>query len=229
MATSLEDVALIARDLYNQDYPDRSEFFNLNDFKFHCAAKYSSILNSLYQIARKENKAETGFSVVEINPQWLITQEVPELLHDEAKNLYYFATDFPVFSFDFDTFANGLNQIRSYKGPCKPKKISTQELPFYDVIPTTPDCYYYLEGKNRVEFLKKPSTPLTLYYIPEVLSADNSCVMSDAIVGELVIATLQLMFGAKNGNVVKEANDGNTNDNIQQQVNPTLNKIQQLG
>ncbi len=224
---SLEEVAARARDLYNQDYPDRSEFFLLDDFKYHAAAKYSSILNSLYQIARKENKAESGFSSVEINPQWLIQQEVAEITHDEDKNLYYFTADYNVFSFDFDTFANGLNQIRSYNGPCKPKKISTQELPFYDIMPTTPDCYYYLDGKNKVIFLKKPSLPLTLYYIPEVLGSDNNCVMSDSVAGELIIATLQLMFGAKNGNVVKEANDGNTNDTVQQQVNPALNKVQQ--
>jgi hypothetical protein len=227
MAT-LEQVASKARDLYNQDYADRTEFFTLKDFKFHVAARYSAVLNALYQAARKENKIESGFSAVEINPQWLITETVEELTEDPLSHHWYAETKFNIFSFDFDTFANGLNQIRSF-GACKPKKISTQELPFYDIIPTTPDCYYYLEGKKRPTFLKKPSLPLTLYYIPEVNANDENCVMSDSIVPDLIESTLRLMFGAKTGNVVKEANDGNTNDALQQQVNPTLNKIQQQG
>ncbi len=72
----LQEIASRARDLFNQDYADRNEFFDLDDFKFHCAAKYSSLLNSLFQISRKENKIETGYSNVEINAQWLITQKV---------------------------------------------------------------------------------------------------------------------------------------------------------
>ena len=234
----LSEIASRARDLFNQDYADRNEFFDMDDFKFHCAAKYSSILNGLFQIARRENKAETGFSNVEINAQWLIHEKVVAdkpatgesvLLYDDGNKRWYVKTRYNVFSFDFDSFGNGLNGIRPYGNGCNLKKISNQEIRFYDILPTTPDVYYFLEGNNRIDFLKQPTLPLTLYYIPEVLNSNNDCVMSDNIVEEVIMATLQLMFGAKNGNVVKESNDGNKNDTMQQQTNPQLNKVQQLG
>lgn len=218
-------VASKALDLYYQDYADRKEFFDIDDFKFHCAAKYSTLVNAMYQLVRKENKAETGFSNVEISSQWLIAQQVKELQYDEEAIRWYVRTDFNVFSFDWDSFGNGLNGIRPYgNNTCNLKKISNQELRFQDILPVTPDIYYFLDGKNRIDFLKKPSLPLTLYYVPEVLSSDNNCVMSDNVVTEVITATLQLMFGAKNGNVIPEADDGNRNATLQQQTNPALNK-----
>ena len=221
----LQEIASRAQDLYFQDYPDRKAFFNLNAFKFHCAAKYSAMLNAMFQVWRKEGKQETGFSNVEINAQWLVSQKIDQILYDDAEMRYYVETEYPIFSFDFDAFGNGLNGIRPYgNNNCNLKKISNQEIRFYDVIPTTPDIYYYLEGKNRIYFLKKPTLPLTSYYIPQVLGADDNCVMSDNIVVDVIMATLQLMFGAKTGNVIPQADDGNRNATLPQQVNPDLGK-----
>lgn len=210
----------------------------MDDFKFHCAAKYSSILNGLFQIFRDKNKMETGFSNVEMNAQWLIKQctvaENPKgtdsaLQYDIENKRWYTDTRFGIFSFEFDAFGNGFDRISTPGNSCDVKKISTQEIRFDDTIPTTPDIYYHLEGNNRLVFLKKPPLPLTLHYIPQVVGSDNDCVMSDNVVSEVIMATLQLMFGAKAGNVVSEANDGNKNDTIEQEVNPQLKKAQQLG
>lgn len=234
---NLIEIASRASDLYFQDYPDRKAFFDEDDFKYHIAAKYSEMLNTLYQAARKDNKAETGFSSVEISAQWLIQQKVvaesptadqSQLKYDEENLRWYAETNHNIFSFDFDAFGNGLNGIRPYGNSCNLKKISNQEIRFHDIIPTTPDIYYFLEGKNRIDFLKKPTLPLSVYYIPEVLGSDDSCIISDAMVPALITATLQLMFGAKQGNVVSQADDGNKNEVLPQQVNPALNKVQQV-
>ena len=228
MAT-LTEIASKAQDLYFQDYADRKEFFDLKDFKFHCAAKYSEMLNALYQAARKDNKAESGFSSVEIPAQWLITQKIEEdkLFFDAMQKRWYCETTWPIFSFDFDSFGNGLNGIRPYGSSCNLKKISNQEIRFADIIPQTPDIYYFLENKKRIDFLKKPTLPISVYYIPQVLGADDQCVMSDNIVSEVIQATLQLMFGAKQGMpVIKETDDDNRNSVMQQQVNPTVTKAQ---
>lgn len=224
----LIDVATLAQDLYYQDYASRDRFFDIEDFKYHCAAIYSKLLNSLYQVVRRENKAETGSSSVDINPQWLIEQDVDGAIHDETKDLYYVETSHDIFSFDFDAFGNGLNGVRPYGHKCNLKKISTQEVRFMDTIPPTSDIYYHLQGKKKIIFSKNPNTNLTLFYIPAIVGSDNNCVMSDNVVTEVIMATLQLMFGAKNGNVIHEADDGNKNLDKQTQSNPVLNKIQQL-
>lgn len=229
MATLVE-IASRAQDLYYQDYPDRKAFFNIKTFRYHAATKYSALLNAMFQAMRKDNKIETGFSNVEINAQWLITQKVSDdgLKYDEEQKRFYVQADQNVFSFDFDSWGNGLNGVRPYgSNKCNLKKISNQEIRFDDIIPVTSDIYYYLEGKNKVYFLKKPTLPLSLYYIPEVVGANDNCVLSDNIAAEVITETLKLMFGAKTGNVIQEADDGNQNSIIQQQVNPALTKAQQ--
>jgi hypothetical protein len=231
MATLIQ-IAAYAQDQFYQDFPDRKGFFVAKDFKYHCAAKYSEMLNILYQAARKENKQETGFSSVEIPAQWLITEKIEEdkLFFDKQQGRWYCQTTYPIFSFDFDSFGNGLNGIRPYGNSCNLKKISNQEIRFYDVIPQTPDIYYFLENAMRIDFLKKPTFPILVYYIPQVLGSNDQCVMSDNIVSAVIQATLELMFGAKQGMpVVKEADDGNRNAVMPQQVNPNTSKAQQVG
>lgn len=222
MATLIQ-AASAAQDLYFQDYADRKEFFDIDTFKYHFAAKYSAMLNTMFQAIRRENKAESGFSNVEINAQWLYTERIDEAKLDDLQQRFYVETKFNIFSFDFDSWGNGLNGIRPYgNNKCNLKKISNQEIRFQDIIPTTPDIYYFLEGKNKIYFLSKPPVPLSLYYVPEVLGANDNCVLSDNIVEEVISATLQLMFGAKSGNIIKESDDGNRNSVVQQQVNPDL-------
>jgi hypothetical protein len=231
MAT-LKIVASSIQDLYYQNFPDRVDFFTENDFKYHAAAMYSEMLNTLYQAARKENKGEMGFSSVEISAQWLITQKIEKdkLKWDEMQKRWYCLTDFPIFSFDFDAFGNGLNGIRPYGNSCNLKKISNQEIRFADIIPTTPDIYYFVENENRIDFLKKPDLPIAVYYIPKVLGSNDQCLMSDNIVSAVIEGTLQLMFGAKNGMpVIKEADDANRNVTNLNQSNPKVNKLQPQG
>lgn len=228
MAT-LEQIASYAQDQFYQDYPDRKDFFVLKDFKYHCAAKYSEMLNILYQAARKDNKQEIGFSSVEIPAQWLITQKIEgdKLCFDDHQKRWYCETTFPIFSFDFDSFGNGLNGIRPYDNSCNLKKISNQEIRFADVIPQTPDIYYFLENAKRIDFLKKPTLPLSVYYIPQVLGSNDQCVMSDNIVSAVIEVTLQLMFGAKQGMPIRPASDdGNPNVELANQRNPALSKLQ---
>lgn len=219
----LSEVAEKAKDLYYQDYAPRTAFFDLEDFKFQCAARYSTMLNAMFQLVRKENKQETGYNNVDINPQWCISEPVEAIDFDEKKNEYSVKTKFPVFSFDFDAFAAGLYQIRPFDKKCTIKKISTNELPFQGTIPVTGDVYYYLQGSNKIPFLGIPKLPLTLEYIPQINSKDENCVMSDNIVMDIITATLQLMFGAKKGNVIQEIDDGNENPVLETQINPRKN------
>lgn len=219
---SLIEVATRIMDLYYQDYTPNDRFLDIADFKFQVATTYSTMLNSMFQQIRKENKLETSFSNVEINTQWLITQAFKEGQWDDVSNRWYIELEHNVFSFDFDAWGNGLNGIRPYGNSCNLKKISNQEIRFHDIIPQTPDIYYFLERKNRVDFLKKPTFPLTSYYIPEIVGVENDCVMSDNIVPALQKEVLMTMFQAKNGNFIQKLDDQNKNIIPGQQVNPDV-------
>lgn len=228
MAT-LTKVATRLQDLYFQDYPDRKEFIDMSDFKFHCAAVYSNMLDQMYQVFRKSNKQETGFANVELSAQWLYHEVIDKLQQDELSGRYYIETTFPIFGFMYDAFGNGLNGIRPYgNNKCNLKKISNQEIRFEDIIPTTSDIYYYLEGNNRIDFLKKPPMPLSPYYIPLVSAEYEDCVLSDNIVEDVIKEAYKIMLSARNGVVIPEADDGNRNIVQGQQVNPELTKAQKV-
>ena len=136
--------------------------------------------------------------------------------------MWYVKTKYPIFSFDYDSFANGLNGVRPLKGGRQLKKISINEIRFLDQVPITNDVFYWVEGVDKVYITQ--NLDLTLYYIPAVLGADDQCVMADTCVAEVIEKTLTLMFGAKNGNIIQKANDQNKNLILPQQVNPDLGK-----
>ena len=228
MATSLIEVATRAEDLFYQDYAPRDRFFDIGDFMFHAAVIYSSMLNEQFQVLRATNKRDEGWSNIENSSAWLI-EEICEVQYGEEPKKYFIKTKRDIFSFNFDGTGNslqGLCGVNDSKN--RFRKISLNERRFYDVIPATSVVFYYLNNGNEIIFKGniKKGEKIVLQYIPVVDGKDENCLLSDNIVGDVINKTLTLMFGAKNGNIIQESNDGNKNLQLPQQTNPSLNKVQ---
>lgn len=226
MPVSLKTLASRAQDLYFQDAVMRDSFFDVKDFMFHAAAYYSTTLNSLYKIERQQNKVMDGFTNTEISAAWMIKEKIVPVKNEDE--LFILKPEFSIFSFDFDSFANGIQNIRqtkNKKGACKCDviKISNNESSFLGLAPTTSICYYYLAPNNEI-ILTKFIEEAEISYIPTVVGNDVNCVLSDNIAADVIKNVLTIMFGAKNGNVVQMTNDGNNNPTAQNQANPALNK-----
>lgn len=226
MPLSLTQLAEKAQDQYYQDYAPRDKFFDLDDFKFHAATYYSAALNLLYQAARRENKAQDGFANMEIPAAWLITERLPVQKDEDGR--YFIKPTFDVFSFDYDAFANGLNGLRSTGKGCNGKtfeliKISNNDPRFLQLMPETGIVFYFLAPNNKIT-LTQDIKEGELWYIPRVVDNDSTCVLSDNIAADVIMKTLTMMFGAKNGNLIQQSNDGNKNLNPQTQDNPVLNR-----
>lgn len=226
MPQSLTNVAQAAMDMFYQDFAPRDAFFTLPDFKFHAANYYCQTLNQLYQISRAQNKVQDGFSNINIPAAWLVSEEI-EATKDDKECGYFATPQYNIFSFDFDAFANGLSRviaIKDAKLKTTPNliKISNNEVDFVNQAPVTNDVFYWLAPENKIFFTKK--VKIKVWYVPAVSADDETCVLSDNIVADVIKNTVMIMLQAKNGNIIQEMNDGNKNLTLEGQSNPNATK-----
>lgn len=222
MATLVE-AAQRFMDLYYQNYAPNDKFLDIDDFKFQTAISYSSMLNKLYQTERRANKQTEGWSNIEIPAAWLIEEQI-DIKYDKVYDRYYAELKHPVFSFDFDNAANGLQGVHSI-GPvhCLYRKISLNERRFRQVIPVISANLFYLNSPTILVFWGPKEDKIALtQYVPRVVGEQNDCILSDNIIADLQIQVLDTMFKAKNGNFIQKLDDQNPNVVPQQQVNPVV-------
>lgn len=206
----LIEVATRVMDLYYQNYTPNDKFLDIDDFKFQVAITYSAALNSLYQVERRANKQIEGFSNIEIPAAWLIEENI-KIEYQEEEDRYIAKLSYPVFSFDFDNSANALQGVHSFGNAHKIyRKISLNERRFRQIIPPSSATFFYLNAKKEIVFWDaEDGAKIKVQYVPEVVGAENDCLLSDNVISTLEIQVLDTMFKAKNGNFIQKADDQN--------------------
>lgn len=222
---SLKEIAQRIQDLYEQNYAPDDRFLDIDDFKFHFATLYSTTLETQFQQLRKEGKAETGFANVEIPAGWLV-EEVLDIKFDEDKNKFSSTPSIPVFTFKWDGAANALQGIHSSgKTHIIYRKLSLHERRYRQVLPVITDrVFFYLNSPNEIIYWDaNPKEKVIVQYVPAIVGLNNDCLISDSIANE-IIATLEMMFKAKNGNFIQKVDNQNQNIIPEQQADPNLPK-----
>lgn len=207
-------------DLYEQNYAPNDRFLDINDFKFHIATIYTTMLDKQFQVERKAGKAESGFANVEITAQWMIEDPLT-IEYNEAEEKYFAKTKQPVLGFRWDAVAGSLQGIRSQGNPkTLYRKVSLHEREFFAQLPTVADrVFFYLNQQQEIVFKKATvGAKIKAQYIPAVVGQQNDCLLADSIADEIV-ATLELMFKSKSGNFIDKLDDQNPN-NPTPQINP---------
>lgn len=220
---SLLEIAQRLEDLYFQNYAPDDRFLEIDDFKFHFATLYSTTLENQFQQIRKEGKAETGFANVEIPAGWLVEEEL-DIKFDENKNRFFSTTPSPIFTFKWDGAASALQGIHSTgKKHIIYRKLSLHERRFRQVIPVITDrVFFYVNNPTEIIYWDaNPKEKVIVQYVPAIVGLDNDCLISDSIANE-IIATLDMMFKAKNGNFIQKADNQNPNVIPEQQIDPSL-------
>jgi|GEM_PF-5715203 len=220
----LIDVASHIQDLYKQNYGANDDFFEEEDFKFWVAVAYSSMLNKAYQIVRSQNKQMDGFSNIEIPAGWLIPEEITLSKNKLRPGEYFAKLKHPVFSFDWDGAANGLQGIHSIgTHHCIYRKISLNERRFKQVIPPISATLFYLNSPEEIVFWGgKEGARAIIQYVPKVVGEQNDCLLSDNIIDDLSKEVLNMMLSAKNGNFIQKLDNQNPNIVPGQQIDPTV-------
>ena len=223
-------VAQRVMDLYYQNYTPNDAFLDIDDFKFHVATTYSTMLNALYQQEKKFNKQMDGFSNIEIPAAWMIIERLP-IEYDAECDEFFVKLKWPVFSFDFDSTANALQGVHSVgKKHQLYRKIGLLERRFRQVIPPVGVILFFLNEPTVIKMWDPPPGQLPVagaqvevQYVPTVVGMENNCRLSDNIIAPLTEQVLSLLFKAKNGNFIQKADDQNPNTPVPQ-VDPALGK-----
>lgn len=223
---TLLEISSRIQDLYYQDYAPGDKFIDIDDFKFHVAAKYSEMINAIYKQVRSENKQMEGFSNIEIPAAWLIS-EMLKIEYDEKRERHFSKTKFPVFSFDFDGSANALQGIHSIGPPHKVyRKIMLNERRFKKILPTTGKILFYLNAPQEIIYWEgaKEGDEVESQYVPAIIGLDNDCRLSDNIASEITKEVLNLMISARSGTIIQKVDDQNRNLTPVNQTDPNLVK-----
>jgi hypothetical protein len=213
----------MAMDMFYQGYAPRDAFFDQDDFLRHFATVYSDMLNDMMQKMRRDNKQIEGFANIENSAHWLVREKLtPKKNNDDC---WVTKPSSDIFSFMFDSFGYGLDQIQAVGNcgngtKCRVVRIAPYEAVNLDLAPITSLVYAWLTPENEIHLTK--GVDIEIWYVPAVNVDNGECVISEAIVHRAIKQTLDLFFTARNGTVIDETNDGNRNTPIQQQVNPTL-------
>lgn len=227
MASTLKQIGDMASALFYQNYRADDQFFDLPHFKFLIATKYAEIFNAEYQRNKKENRLLTGYSWVEISPDLLYTETLPLKQDVKNKNQWYVELSQNIFLFNWDAMASGV-QFVNIGGDCgSVVRISKNDVFALCHMPVTDQAMYYVESANKIIFVnyKCQGGNPSISYLPAIDCANDDSVIGDEHVNQIIIEILNLMFGAKNGNIVDMSN--NTNPNTVQQTELSTNALKQ--
>lgn len=204
----------MAMGLFFQDLRPSDAFFDRDHFKFLCVATYNKLINDEFDQAKLRNKMMEGFSYVEVSPDWLL-KEVIKVETDDKKKVKYAIPKSKIFSFGFDNMSSGIQMVAPIgECPCGDLiRISYKDKWQYCRAPITSDTYFY-QAIDRVEFLGLTSCipdEVEMWYISQPASDDDNSEIADKQVMPIITTVLNVMFGAKNGEVIDMTNDANSN------------------
>lgn len=213
---TLRQVGDMAMGLYYQNYKADEEFFDLAHFKFLLAAKYAELINDEFKANKRENKMLTGFSWYEVSPSWLI-EETTKATYDPDRKEYSIELKNNIFDFEFDAMSSGVQFVNMFGYDCGGNvvRITQKDLIGLCLMPRNSQLMYYVKGKNKIVF-KNANCDLSkakfdIQYIPAIDCENDDSEMQSEKVNDMIVEVLNLMFGAKNGNLVDMSNDSNPN------------------
>lgn len=218
MPQTLPIVAQYAEDLYYGNFRSNTDFFQLQDFVFHCGnaitALYQAEFREKYQELRSERKEE----VVGFSTDWLNESDVKITLKDGKT---YADIDFNVMSFPYDKQNSGYQNVFIIKQGkwITAKRSSINEIWQYQFLPNTDDIFFY-PTKGKLNFFNKGILSLSqadvkVFYVPSV---SDDMLVPDGIIETVIVNTVAMMKQIQNGNVIKKSIDGNQNKTLQTEV-----------
>lgn len=214
----LSDIALRAMDMYNQDFPTEESYFGEDHFKYMIAASYSKMLNDEYDKARLLNRQGTGFTFVELSPEWIKRYPL-EFTEDNGRMTAALPEGVTFFSFQFDSMFSGIQGVYTNSGQVDFVKVSLNDLWQLRILPVSDKVFYFPEERKIIfPNLKEKLKGVFIGLIPNINENDDDFLIPESKELETINMTLQLMVAAKTGTVVQFLDNQNKNFILPQQV-----------
>jgi hypothetical protein len=216
MPQPLPIVSQRSMDLYYQSYKSSSQFFDLDDFIFHCGSTLADIYQNEARLKYAELRQSKSDEVVSFPADWLLEQKIKV----ERKDNETFATlDKPVMGFSYDNQVLGVQEVVSFKPLGTKLERTTQAARWQsDLLPFTNRVFWYAQGE-KVYFFNKGGCNIQevkVFYVPSI---GKDMLVPDGVVKMVIDQTVATMKGLGQGTVVKKDIDGNQNMVTQTEMN----------
>lgn len=213
----IDIVAQTAMDLFYQNFKANSDFFELSDFKLHCAGIVADLYRQDYTRLRAEMRADKIDEVVSFDPSILV--RVPAEVKYDGDDAFAILPE-PIMSFPYDNQSSGLQAVL----PVLPRGLKferTTAVGLYqlDYVPTVPIAWFCVEG-DRVRFANKSNGRLNKVNFLIVPGIGSDMMMVSDGIAEFVISNAAATIKQAGANVVvKQAADQNPNKILQTEAN----------
>lgn len=221
MATKLNIVAQFAQDAFLQSYRVTTDFFDLDDFIFHCAAAAAAFYQQLYEkeYARMRQDGQKD-EVVAFSNDFLSTQVVP-VGNKDGRLVAKLTED--VFSFAYDQSNVGVQNVFCVD-PAPSYELERSDIDEFwqlEYLPITNKIFWALDG-SEIELKKRGNCnvkKIKVWYVPQINSDNPETLLPDGLVKPVIDATVTTMMELGKGKVVKKTLDQNENKLVQTEAN----------
>lgn len=224
MIITLKHVVQIAKDLYYQDFAPKDAYFDDMQFSFLFTTAFNDKINNQYKEQKLINKANSGFSYVEISPSWLISDTLT-VTADKDNNEYVAKFNCRLFQFPWDAVSSSIQYVGNKKNDRgKFNRISIDDVWVHksNHVPNTDVVFYYVSGKELrlINYSKSGGDEISIRYVPAIEFDDLDTPVPEEMVKELVPDILNLMFASRKGESIDKTPDGNPNTSQVSELNP---------
>lgn len=205
-------------DLYYQEIKSEEDFFDIGHFIRQVDYAYGEVLKAEYDRLRKEMREDlqSKLDYVTFESDWQ-THERLELQREEESGLFYVTPSKGVFSFPYgDSMMGYQNLLPIQRGTCTLVRSSLQRLSLMeDFLPSDSGIVYWWPAKDKVYLTADCCKVVNLWYIPTI-GAD--ALLMPGVAGAITRYVLDIMFKAREGVVVDETNNQNSNKTMASEI-----------
>lgn len=208
-------------DEFYQNYRAGTDFFELQDFVFHCGTTVAGAYQQGYDLKYAEMRQDRQEEIVSFSHDWLLDQ-VLQVEHKEGET-FVCLKQRPM-SFPYDKQDTGIQEVFSLdpRGTIMERSNIT-EIWQQHYYPGTSRIFWWVD-QAKIKFFNKGGcnvNSVRILYVPEI--SDNMLV-PDALVDYTVTTTVSKMKQIAEGVVQKKSLDGNDNKVMQTEIDTSALK-----
>ena len=216
-----QNIVIVAQNIFDdflQNYADGTTFFTLDDFVqragFFAADFYRQEWKVQYDEIRQERRTEVvGFEPSVLSEQFSkVKKDGKEWVGDIEK---------PAMSLPFDMQSSSFQNVFDIKTGEELERSNINEIWQYKYLPFTGKFLYVIDRKKIRIFTKGNCNiqEVRILYVPSIQIGDTEADLPDGIVSYVMMNTLNYFRSAKEGVIVKKAQDQNFNKVMESEIN----------
>lgn len=213
MSQPIDIVGQYAMDAYYRDYKGNADFFDIDDFIYHCGATAADYYRQEWAAKYAELKAEKSESLVSFGDELLATKT---LKAKPGTGGFEADIDFPFLSFTYDTQNSGIQSIFSHGNELE--RTSANQRWQLKLLPVTNRIFWYATSK-KIYFVTNGTCNVGEFEVSYIPGIGKDMVIPDGIVKYVIDTTVGMMRQIEAGTIVKETNDGNRNKIMESEIN----------